>query len=321
MPEVHSPRIALSSPLPTDVEAGTELSLGIRVTCPFGCDLRGGSVRALAPDGSVVTPEPVRHDEGLNDEGLLDEGLNEAEVLSLRAPMEVGEHTWTILLPANEIGGVVHEEVSLRVGTTVRPHATSVAVWDLPSPVVIGQEFSAKIGIRCSAECRLTEKRFEVRDEAGTRVGEGSLGEEPWAGTQALYWAEVLLDAPASEGSFTWSAGLVAADLGSSHREASAVVGFCTVGPPEHSVAVEVVRDDTGDPIDKVDVRMGIYRASTDERGMARFELPSGEFDLHAWKPGFATDPATVEVIGDLEVRIEARTVIETDPDEERIWM
>ena len=66
---------------------------------------------------------------------------------------------------------------------------------------------------------------------------------------------------------------------------------------------------------------MGIYRASTDERGMARFELPSGEFDLIARKPGYATDPATVEVIGDLEVRIEARYVPETDPDDERIWM
>ena len=311
MPEIHSPRIALSSPLPPDVEAGTELSLGVRVTCSFGCDLPGERVRALAPDGSVVTAELVRHDEG----------LNEAEILSLRAPMEVGEHTWTILLPANEVDGVVHEEVSLRVGTTVRPHETSVAVWGLPTPVVIGERFSAKIGIRCSAECRLTGKLFEVRNEAGTRVGEGSLGAEPWPGTQALYWAEVLLDAPPSEGSFTWSAGLVAADLGSSHRKASAVVSFCTVGPPEHTVAVEVVRDDTGDPIDKVEVRMGIYRASTDERGIARFELPSGKFDLIAWKSGFAADPATVKVIGDLEVRIEARYVPETDPDDERIWM
>ena len=311
MPEIHSPLIALSSPLPPDVEAGTELTLGVRVTCPFGCDLPGESVRALTPDGSVVTAELVWHDEG----------LDESEILSLRAPMEVGEHTWMILLPANEVDGVVHEEVSLRVGTTVRPHETSVAVWDLPTPVVIGERFSAKIGIRCSAECRLTGKLFEVRNEAGTRVGEGSLGAEPWPGTQALYWAEVLLDAPPSEGSFTWSAGLVAADLGSSHREASAVVSFWTVGPPEHTVAVEVVRDDTGDPIDKVEVRMGIYRASTDERGIARFELPSGKFDLIAWKSGFAADPATVKVIGDLEVRIEARYVPETDPDDERIWM
>jgi len=200
-------------------------------------------------------------------------------------------------------------------------HETSVAVWDLPTPVVIGERFSAKIGIRCSAECRLTGKLFEVRNEAGTRVGEGSLSEEPWPGTRALYWAEVLLDAPPCEGSFTWSAGPVAADLGSSHRQGSADVSFCTVGPPEHTVEVEVVRGDTGDPIDKVEVRMGIYRASTDEQGMARFELPSGEFRLIAWKPGFATDSASVEVIGDLEVRVEAWYVPETDPDDERIWM
>ena len=311
MPEIHLPRIALSSPLPPDVEAGAELTLGVRVTCPFGCDLPGESVQALAPDGSVVTAEPERPVEG----------SNQAGILSLRAPMEVGEHTWTILLPGNEVDGVVHEEVSLRVGITVQPHETSVAVWDLPTPVVIGEKFSAKVGIRCSAECRLTGELVEVRSEAGTRVGEGSLSDGPWPGTRALYWAEVFLEAPPREGSFTWSAGPSAAEWGPSHRQASAVVSFRTAGPPEHTVAVAVVRDDTGDPIDKVDVRMGIYRASTDERGMARFELPSGEFDLIAWKPGFATDPATVEVIGDLEVRIEARYVPQTDPDDERIWM
>ena len=196
-----------------------------------------------------------------------------------------------------------------------------MAVWDLPTPVVIGERFSAKVGIRCSAECRLTGKLVEVRNEAGTSVGEGSLGDEPWPGTRALYWAEVFLEAPPREGSFTWSVGPVAPEWGSSHRQSSAVVGFRTVGPPEHTVAVAVVRDDTGDPIDKVEVRMGIYRASTDDRGMARFELPSGEFDLIAWKSGFATDPATVKVIGDLEVRIEARYVPQTDPDDERIWM
>jgi len=314
MSDTHSPLIALDSALPPDVEAGTELTLGVRVTCPFGCDLPAESVRAVAPDGSVVTAEPVSSDEG-------DEELDAAAVLSLRAPMEVGEHTWTILLPAHDVDGVVHEEVSLHVATTVRPHKTSVAVWDLPTPIVIGEGFSAKIGIKCAVGCRLTGKLMEVLDEAGTRVGEGNLGEEPWPGTQALYWAEVLLEAPPGEGSFTWSAGPVADDLGSSHLEASAVVGFRTVGAPEHTVEVEVVRDDTGDPIDKVELRMGIYRASTDERGMARFELPSGEFKLVASKVGFATDPETVEVIGDLEVTIEARYVPETDPDDERIWM
>ena len=312
MPDIHSTRIALSRPFPPDVEAGTELSFGVQVTCPFGCDLRGESVQVLAPDGSVVTAELIRHDDG----------VNEAEILSLKAPMEAGEHTWTILLPANEVGGVVHEEGSLPVGSTIRPHETSVAVWDLSTPVVIGEWFTARIGIKCSAECRLTGQLVEVRDEAGTKVGEGSLGDAPWPGTRALYWAEVRLKAPPKEGSFTWSVGGPSApELESSHREASAVVRFSTVGPPEHTVTVQVVRDDTKDPIDKVAVRLGIYRASTDERGLARFELPSGEFDLIARKPGFETDPETVEVMGDLEVRIEARYVPQTNPDDERIWM
>ena len=116
-----------------------------------------------------MTVEPVISDEE-------DEELDAAAVLSLRAPMEVGEHTWTILLPAHDVDGVVHEEVSLHVGTTIRPHKTSVAVWDLPTPVVIGESFSAKIGIKCAAECRLTGKLMEMLDEAGTRVGGGQPG-------------------------------------------------------------------------------------------------------------------------------------------------
>ena len=356
MPEIHAPLIELSSPLPTDVEAGTELTLEVRVTCPSGCDLTGESVQVLTADGSVVTVERVSPDAAERvgadtmdsvgpdmaeavipdtaevvspdtaETGSLDpaERLsphNEVEILSLRAPREVGEHTWTILLPAHEMDGVLHEEASLDVSTTVRPHETSVAVWDVATPVVIGEAFGAKIGIRCSAECGLTGNLVEVCDETGARVGEGVLGEDPWPGTQALYWAEVLLDAPPSEGGFTWSAGPVEADFGPSHVPASAVVSVRTVGPPEHTVEVEVVRDDTGDPIDKVEVRMGIYRASTDERGMARFELPSGEFDLVASKAEFAADPVTVEVTGDLKVRIEARYEPPPDPDEERIWM
>jgi hypothetical protein len=302
-------------------------------------------VQALAPDGAVVNAEPVwpedaegtdaEHpvsarealskavvpDEGSIEAPVPEEAVPEEAVFSLIAPTEVGAHTWTIVFPAHEIDGVVHEEVSLEVGTTVRPHETSVAAWDITSPVVVGHPFGAKVGIRCSAGCRLTGKRFGVRNDDGALVGEGTLGDEPWPGTQALYWAEVLLEAPTTVGSFNWSAGLVATDLGSSHLEAFSVVSFRTVEPPEHTVAVEVVRDDTGDPIEKVDVRMGIYRASTDEQGMARFEVPSGEFDVLAWKTGFVSDPASVEVIEDLEIRIEARYVPQENPDDERAWM
>ena len=381
MAEIHSPRIELSGPLPADVEAGAEFTLGVRLTCPSGCALSVESVQALAPDGSVVDAEPawpeghevaepanpqratadtwdaasseaeatagtdaehpVRAEEALSeaaglgevsieapvpDEAVAEEAMSEKavpeeSVFSLIAPTEVGAHTWTIVLPAHEIDGVVHAEVSLEVGTTVRPHETSVAAWDITSPVVVGQPLSAKVGIRCSAECRMTGKRFAVRNDAGSPVGEGTLGDDVWPGTKALYWAEVLLEAPPTVGSFNWSAGLLAADLGSSHVEAFSVLSFRTVEPPEHTVSVEVVRDDTGDPIEKVEVRMGVYRASTDERGVARFEVPSGEFDVLAWKTGFVSDPANVEVIEDLEIRIEARYVPPADPDDERVWM
>ena len=330
MAETHQPRIELSSPLPPDVEAGTVLTLVVRLTCRSGCALSVESVHALAPDGSVVDAEPGWPEgaEGMDaehsvsaEEALSEAAVPEEAIFSLIAPTEVGTHTWKIVLPAHEVDGVVHDEASLEVGTTVRPHETSVAAWDITSPVVVGQPFSAKVGIRCSAECRMSGKRFGVRNDAGAPVGEGILGDHVWPGTKALYWAEVLLEGPSTVDSFIWSAGLLAADLGSSHLEAFSVLSFRTVEPPEHTVSVEVVRDDTGDPIAAVEVRVGVYRASTDDQGVARFEVPSGEFDVLAWKTGFVTDPASVEVIEDLEMRIEARYVPQADPDDERVWM
>jgi hypothetical protein len=353
MSETHSPRIEVSSPLPPDVDAGSEHTIGVRLTCPSGCALSVEGVQAVAPDGAVVSAEavwpeaaetvsqrpatpdmreaasseaadptgthaerPVSAEEALSEAVVPEEGI-----LSVIAPIEVGEHAWTILVPAHVVEGVVHEEASLQLGTTVRPHQTSVAAWDITSPVVVGRPFGAKVGIRCSAECRMTGKRFAVRNDAGATVGEGTLGDDVWPGTQALYWAEVLFEAPTTVGSFNWSAGLLTDDLGSSHLEAFSVLSFRTVEPPEHTVSVEVVRDDTGDPIERVEVRMGLYRASTDDRGVATFEVPSGEFDVLAWKTGFVSDTASVEVMADLEIKIEARYVPQANPDEDRAWM
>ena len=122
------------------------------------------------------------------------------------------------------------------------PHMTSAAVWDVPSPVAIKSVFNVKVGITCSATCQLTGHVVEVRDETGTRVGQGTLGERPWEGTLALYWADVELTAPAKVGLTFWTVCLTTrGDAGFSHQEASTLFSFKTDPPPEHRVTIKVI--------------------------------------------------------------------------------
>ena len=46
--------------------------------------------------------------------------------------------------------------------------------------------------------------------------------------------------------------------------------------PHEHSVAVKVVQEETKDPLESADVRLGIYLARTDERGLASLKAAHG---------------------------------------------
>ena len=200
-----------------------------------------------------------------------------------------------------------------------RPHATSVAVWDLPSPVVAGASFTAKVGIACEVACPLAGQLVEVRDEAGARIGQGRLGETPWPGTAALYVAEVTLTA--IEGVRSWSAVCRAPESGVPHADASATFTFRVAPRPDHRVTISVTDKETKKPLEDVDVRMGPYRASTDAGGVAHLAVPRGVYALDAWKLGYETAPRSVEVATDLVVAVEVTCAPETDPDEGRVWM
>mgnify|MGYP003343211856 CR=1 FL=1 len=71
----------------------------------------------------------------------------------------------------------------------------SLAVWDVPMPVVAGERFTMKVGAKSSAGHSLTHRKVEVCTAAGSVVASGVLGEAPLAGTEALYWTA--LEAPA----------------------------------------------------------------------------------------------------------------------------
>jgi hypothetical protein len=147
--------------------------------------------------------------------------------------------------------------------------------------------------------------RIEIRDDTGTVVGESILGQTLWSGSDALYWTEVVLAGPSTEGPQCWSAAFAVTDLELPHLGSSAEFSFTAVKPPEHRVAVTVIEGDAATPVEKTEVALGPYRAATDNTGVAHFAVSAGTYELAVWKSGFRAAVRTVAIAADASVRLE----------------
>jgi len=301
---IHETNLELSQSVPPEVAVGTDIAVTVKVWCPSGCDLRGGSVTVRAADETVATAELTEcHD-----------GHSETSGLTIKVPGELGEYAWSILVPRRKVRGVVHKRSALPIVFRTVPHATSLAVWGNPSPVVMGHPFTIKVGAKSSGACELQGAQVEIHDETGARIGVGTLGETPWVETGALYWTEVDLAAPMKEGIASWSVRFAPAAQKIPHDGSAAEFSFATVRPPEHSVTVKVVEKGTGVPIADAQVRVGGHRASTDDSGVATLQTSSGTQDIVAWKGGYQSPSMTVAVTEDVGVQIEATVIPKVDP-------
>jgi len=190
-------------------------------------------------------------------------------------------------------------------------HTTSLAVWDLASPLVISRPAKMKVGAKCSAGCQLTDHEVEIHDQSGARIARAGLSSGPWPGTSGLYWAELEFPAPALAGTHTWS-------VTCAHGNASSPFTFITVQPPEHSLTIRVREKGTQAPLPDVEVRLGVYRASSDQRGFAKIELPKGSYSLSVWKVGYENFSTALDVTDTMTVDVE----IQPEPEpEQKYWM
>jgi hypothetical protein len=213
-------------------------------------------------------------------------------------------------LPRFQAGEIVHEACTLPVTIRTKAHTTSLAVWDAPSPVIETSPFRLKVGVKCSAGCPLAGQLVEVRDESGASVGGGRLSDSPWEGTTGLYWADVLLVAPARELVSSWSASFPQPDLELAHQTASASFTFRVTRRPDYRASIRVVGRDTQGPVPEAEVRLGQYVAKTDEHGAADFEVPAGSYELSIRADGFDAAPVTVDVNSDVTVQIDAASAL-----------
>ena len=100
-----------------------------------------------------------------------------------------------------------------------------------------------------------------------------------------------------------------------------ATFGFRTVSPPEHRVTVTVCDRYTEAPLAGAEVRVGVYRGATDAGGHAQVEVQPGSYELYVRKAGYGPHSSSVEVTGDLTLRVSAAPVADVDPDDEHVWM
>ena len=195
-------------------------------------------------------------------------------------------------------------------------HETSLAVWDAPSPVVAGGRATLKVGITCSCGCNLTGTRIDVYDETGARVGGTDITSGPWPATDALYWAECDVAAPAAEGEHAWDIRAAAPDT--SHAAATSVLRVMASRPPEHRVTLEVIERGSGAPVGGVELRLGTFRATTDAAGIARIEVPGGAYDVCAWKVGYDLLSNAIHITGDTTIHLD---VTPASQPEQPYWM
>ena len=79
----HRAHVEISPPVPPELDAGADIILKVKVSCPQGCDLRGIPVTVMAADGVVITSELATFEETTNDNG----GLSPFERLARLASM------------------------------------------------------------------------------------------------------------------------------------------------------------------------------------------------------------------------------------------
>lgn len=292
----HPIQVEIGESIPPEVYAGTDIALKVKVTCPRGCDLRGTQVKVMAPDAVVMTSELATYENN----------INETQGDNFKAPREVGEFAWSVVFPRHETESVVHEECCLPIAFRTKPHPTSMAVWDVPSPVVMNSSFKVKVGIKCSALCQLTGSLVEIHDEAGATIGHGRLGEGHWPGTDSLHWAEVELVAPATEGVAFLTVTFAAEESALPHEDTSTIFSVRAAKPPEHKVTIKIIAKETGLPVDDVEVRLGQYEAFTDLCGLATLDVPKSTYCLTIRKDGYDAEPIMVDVTEDAMIHVEA---------------
>jgi hypothetical protein len=292
----HGPCTYAVEVSPDEIDAGAELTITVRASCPHGCGLAGQRVSIRNEDGAALARIEL---------GAVKGEAWAAATCALQAPADAREHSWHATLAAYEQNGAQHDETSTGFSFTTRAHIASVNVWALPSAIVAGERFRFNVGIKCSAGCNLTGRQLTIFDHDGEQAGTGRLREEVWPGTSALYFADMEARAPLAPGDYAWRLESPGAGDGLPHAAGACAFAVKVVSAPDHEVTVEAIDGEKQVPIGGAHVLLHPYRAYTDERGMAKVKVAKGRYKLFVSGFNYIAYEGVLDVAGDVAMRAE----------------
>ena len=189
---------------------------------------------------------------------------------------------------------------------------TSLAVWDVPMPMVAGERFSIKVGVKSASGRPLAGCGVEISDATGAVVASGKLGEAPWAETEALYWAALDVPAPAQQQLAEYAVRFIP---GPGHDATATRFSVAVAAKPEHRLSVKVTEQRTAAALDGVEIRLGPFHARTDAAGHAELRVCKGAYQLQLWRNAHNAPPRPINIDGDVSVELTMMHVPEEHPD------
>jgi hypothetical protein len=281
---------------PGKVDAGANMTMKGKVLCTPARDLRGRTLLIKDQDGALAQSTELTEFDG---------EINETSEFLVKAPVRPGTFSWLAACPTSAEAAVSHEGTSTAFSFIVKPHSTRLVAWDAPSAIECGDKFRIKLGVKCSSECRPDGWAIEVRDHDGEKQATVTLSEDSWPGAAALYYAEVDLQAPDTEGLYAWQAKAPGAGPVMPHAECIAGFGVRVVSAPECLLTVLAIDMESQTPVKGAKVVVHPYRAVTDERGVAEVRVPKGEYRLFVSGGDYFPFRSDGEVKTDITIRAE----------------
>jgi hypothetical protein len=192
-------------------------------------------------------------------------------------------------------------------------HDTQIVVWDVPPAIERCARFSFKAGIKCAQACCAQGWSVGIRDEAGRVLTRSQCGENPLDGTSALYYCELELGAPDTDGTHAWEA-YVPAMAGEGHdaiAHPAASMRFNVRVVPAAQFGLKVIAVDarTRVPVKGARVVVHPYRTSTGDDGVAELRVPKGAYRV------FVSDRRYYPFRSDSEIERDMTILAELDAD------
>jgi hypothetical protein len=304
--EVHGGRTCAVEVSPHEVDAGGELTVVVRTSCPDGCDLQGQAVSIRNEDGiEIAVAALTAVDPSVAEITEAEDDTYATGAIALPAPLDVGAYIWRAVLPAVEKDGVRHEETATEFAFVTIPHAANVNVWGMPSAIPVGESFGFNIGIKCSAGCKLAGRQVCVFDHQGAQIAAGVLRDDPWPDTTALYFVELRAQAPRETGDYLWRIETPGSEAGAPHAAGSATFALKVVAPADHEVMVEAFDVEKNAPIRGAHVLLHPYRAFTDANGVAKVRVAKGTYKLFVSGFNYIAYENIIDVANNIAIRAE----------------